>query len=319
MIQTAAAYEMLGKRDDAAAMLDRALSDARPDGLIMPFAENYRYLGRLLDRLCAAGGRMALADDGQAGGGAALADDGHAGGGAALADDGPVGGVQFDGISKDHAHINDGPVGGTAGDAHVGSVAAGATSGDEALSDDGHAGGTSGIESPVDGGQVGGVGGEAALADGGSAGGACGGAALADDGRAGGTSGIESPIDGGQAGGANDISAGGFSISGSSDDVGAGALFISRIRRAGRSYEQQLRRLTEQAAYPAALSVLTDREREIAFLTAAHLSNREIAGKLFLSEGTVKQYMNQIYSKLMIEGDPRTRRKQLIETVKRRT
>ena len=349
MIQTAAAYEMLGKRDDAAAMLDRALSDARPDGLIMPFVENYRYLGRLLDRLCAAGGRMALADDGQAGGGAALADDGHAGGGAALADDGPVGGVQFDGISKDHAHINDGPVGGTAGDAHVGSVAAGATSGDEALSDDGHAGatsgiespvdggqaggigggvaladdghagGTSGIESPVDGGQVGGVGGEAALADGGSAGGACGGAALADDGRAGGTSGIESPIDGGQAGGANDISAGGFSISGSSDDVGAGALFISRIRRAGRSYEQQLRRLTEQAAYPAALSVLTDREREIAFLTAAHLSNREIAGKLFLSEGTVKQYMNQIYSKLMIEGDPRTRRKQLIETVKRRT
>ena len=65
--------------------------------------------------------------------------------------------------------------------------------------------------------------------------------------------------------------------------------------------------------------MLTDREREIALLTAAHLSNREIAGKLFLSEGTVKQYMNQIYSKLMIEGDPRTRRKQLIETVNSRT
>ena len=292
MIQTAAAYEMLGKRDDAAAMLDRALSDARPDGLIMPFVENYRYLGRLLDMLCAAGGRMALADDGQAGGGAALADDGTAGD------------VQFDGIAMDHAHINDVPVVDTAGDAHVDSVAAGATSGDEALSDDGHAGATSGIESPVDGGPADGVGGRVAHAGGT---------------HAGGTSGIESPVDGGQAGGANDISAGGFSISGSSDDVGAGALFISRIRRAGRSYEQQLRRLTEQAAYPAALSVLTDREREIAFLTAAHLSNREIAGKLFLSEGTVKQYMNQIYSKLMIEGDPRTRRKQLIETVKRRT
>ena len=352
MIQTAAAYEMLGKRDDAAAMLDRALSDARPDGLIMPFVENYRYLGKLLDRLCAAGGRMAPADDGQAGGGAALADDV------------PVGGVQFDGIAMDHAHINDVPVVDTAGDAHVDSVAAGATSGDEALADDGHAGATSGIESPVDGGPADGVGGRVAHAGGTHAGGTSGIESPVDGGQAGstagdhayindipvvGTSWNESPVDGGsaggvgcgvahaggthaggssggaahtgggQAGGANDISAGGFSISVSSDDVGAGALFISRIRRAGRSYEQQLRRLTEQAAYPAALSVLTDREREIAFLTAAHLSNREIAGKLFLSEGTVKQYMNQIYSKLMIEGDPRTRRKQLIETVKRRT
>ena len=31
-----------------------------------------------------------------------------------------------------------------------------------------------------------------------------------------------------------------------------------------------------------------------------HLSNREIAEKLFLSEGSVKQYVKQIYSKLHI-------------------
>ena len=34
---------------------------------------------------------------------------------------------------------------------------------------------------------------------------------------------------------------------------------------------------------------------------------------LFLSEGTVKQYINQIYSKLHIEGDTRTKRSQLVE------
>ena len=42
-------------------------------------------------------------------------------------------------------------------------------------------------------------------------------------------------------------------------------------------------------------------------------SNREIAEKLYLSEGSVKQYANQIYSKLHIDGDTRTKRKQLAE------
>ena len=46
---------------------------------------------------------------------------------------------------------------------------------------------------------------------------------------------------------------------------------------------------------------------------AAHMSNKEIAAKLYLSEGTVKQYINQIYSKLEITGDTRTKRKQLLE------
>ena len=46
---------------------------------------------------------------------------------------------------------------------------------------------------------------------------------------------------------------------------------------------------------------------------AKRMSNREIAEKLFLSEGSVKQYINQIYSKLHIEGDTRTKRSQLAE------
>ncbi|MDY4219683.1 MAG: LuxR C-terminal-related transcriptional regulator [Candidatus Faecousia sp.] len=62
---------------------------------------------------------------------------------------------------------------------------------------------------------------------------------------------------------------------------------------------------------PVAFDALTQREFEIVNLMAQRLSNREIAEKLFLSEGSVKQYVNQIYSKLHIAGDTRTKRKQL--------
>ena len=67
---------------------------------------------------------------------------------------------------------------------------------------------------------------------------------------------------------------------------------------------------------PAAFDVLTPREFEIVELMAQRLSNREIAEKLYLSEGSVKQYVNQIYSKLHIEGDTRTKRKQLAELLR---
>ena len=64
---------------------------------------------------------------------------------------------------------------------------------------------------------------------------------------------------------------------------------------------------------PAAFAVLTEREYALVGLMAQRLSNREIAEKLFLSEGSVKQYVNQIYSKLHIEGDQRTKRRRLAE------
>ena len=48
-------------------------------------------------------------------------------------------------------------------------------------------------------------------------------------------------------------------------------------------------------------------------LLAKRLSNREIAEKLYLSEGSVKQYTNQIYAKLGIEGDVRSKRKRVLE------
>ena len=64
---------------------------------------------------------------------------------------------------------------------------------------------------------------------------------------------------------------------------------------------------------------LTQREFEIVKLMAQRLSNREIAERLFLSEGSVKQYVNQIYAKLHIEGDTRTKRKQLAERFSQNT
>ena len=71
-----------------------------------------------------------------------------------------------------------------------------------------------------------------------------------------------------------------------------------------------------QDALLPALAGLTQREREIAALMAQRLSNREIAEKLFLSEGSVKQYVNQLYAKLGIDGDTRTKRKRLVALAK---
>ena len=73
------------------------------------------------------------------------------------------------------------------------------------------------------------------------------------------------------------------------------------------------------SARPAAFDVLTPREFEIVELMAQRLSNREIAEKLYLSEGSVKQYVNQIYSKLHIEGDTRTKRAQLARLLREKT
>ena len=53
---------------------------------------------------------------------------------------------------------------------------------------------------------------------------------------------------------------------------------------------------------PEALRALSDTERRICALVAQRRSNREIAGELFLSEGTVKQYLNQLYAKLGLES-----------------
>ena len=93
--------------------------------------------------------------------------------------------------------------------------------------------------------------------------------------------------------------------------------FLHQILRLGAVHRTRCQRLCRKGSYPEEFTALTDREMEIAGLVAERLSNREIAAKLFLSEGSVKQYINQIYSKLMIEGDTRTKRKRLAEKMER--
>ena len=49
----------------------------------------------------------------------------------------------------------------------------------------------------------------------------------------------------------------------------------------------------------------------MAQLMALRKTNREIAEALYLSEGTVKQYINRIYSKLQLTGTAQEKRRAL--------
>ena len=66
-----------------------------------------------------------------------------------------------------------------------------------------------------------------------------------------------------------------------------------------------------QKLHPA-LRELSERELSLARLMAERRTNREIAEALFLSEGTVKQYINRIYSKLQLTGSAQEKRRALI-------
>ena len=50
-IQTAAAYAMLGKTEEAQTLLLQALQEAEPDEFLLPFVENYRYIKKTLEKL----------------------------------------------------------------------------------------------------------------------------------------------------------------------------------------------------------------------------------------------------------------------------
>lgn len=51
-------------------------------------------------------------------------------------------------------------------------------------------------------------------------------------------------------------------------------------------------------------TLLTAREREIVQMAARGLRNREIAGRLSITEGTVKLHLHHIYQKLGVNGRP---------------
>ena len=101
--------------------------------------------------------------------------------------------------------------------------------------------------------------------------------------------------------------------------VSAPDSFLNRITDLASIQERRRLQLTRQDSHPDGFSVLTQRELELTALMAQRLTNREIAQRLFLSEGTVKQYINQIYSKLQITGDTRTKRKELLARMQEKT
>jgi DNA-binding NarL/FixJ family response regulator len=70
-----------------------------------------------------------------------------------------------------------------------------------------------------------------------------------------------------------------------------------------RSFARALETLLQREAGARQIAgVLTSREMEIVRLVASGLHNKEIAGKLLISEGTVKIHLHHIYEKLHVDG-----------------
>ena len=88
---------------------------------------------------------------------------------------------------------------------------------------------------------------------------------------------------------------------------------VRRILALGKAQDERCKAINRSEALPEAAARLTERELVLARLIADRCTNKEIAARLFLSEGTVKQYTNQLYSKLGIGGGVRTKRAQLAE------
>jgi DNA-binding NarL/FixJ family response regulator len=65
-----------------------------------------------------------------------------------------------------------------------------------------------------------------------------------------------------------------------------------------RLIEQYLRHPPPDAAEPAGLADLTERERQVLVLMAKGLSNDDIAGELVVAQATVKTHVNRVLTKL---------------------
>jgi DNA-binding NarL/FixJ family response regulator len=62
-----------------------------------------------------------------------------------------------------------------------------------------------------------------------------------------------------------------------------------------------LERIRSGVEQPRELKTLTEQERRILEYVAEGLTNREIAGKMFLAEKTVKNYVSSVLAKLGLE------------------
>ena len=92
---------------------------------------------------------------------------------------------------------------------------------------------------------------------------------------------------------------------------GSAQPLVERAIALGQRYEARRAQLNSSADRPAIAAALTEKELALARLVAQRRTNKEIAETLHLSEGTVKQYINQLYAKLDIGGAVRNKRAQL--------
>ena len=97
---------------------------------------------------------------------------------------------------------------------------------------------------------------------------------------------------------------------------------LSAVRRKAPEFIDRL--LAEQGSYSDqstapihSYEILSDRENEVLHLVARGYSNREIAAALFVTLGTVKKHLNNIFGKLQVknrtEAVTRARELQLLE------
>ncbi len=71
----------------------------------------------------------------------------------------------------------------------------------------------------------------------------------------------------------------------------------------------------EQSVSPSPWDILTEREKMVAVLYGSGKNRKEIACELYLSEGTVKNYIGAVYSKLALTGTPKQKHMALSEIV----
>jgi DNA-binding NarL/FixJ family response regulator len=88
----------------------------------------------------------------------------------------------------------------------------------------------------------------------------------------------------------------GFELVSAVRSVGAGRSLLD-----GRAVAALMAKLRAGAEKPGRLADLTDQENAVLGLIGEGLTNRQIAGRMFLSEKTVKNYVSRLLSKLGME------------------
>ncbi len=92
---------------------------------------------------------------------------------------------------------------------------------------------------------------------------------------------------------------------------GEHAALAAKALALGAAFKRGREQILHSGHVADALKELSAQELQIARLAALRHTNREIAATMALSEGTIKQYLNRIFSKLQIDAAAKNKRYQL--------